>query len=356
MPANQAAILAVGMMTAVGLGARQTAASVRAGIARIRETSLYDRRFQPFKMALLPDDALPPLEPSLEKIIGLTARQIRMLRLAAPALREVLVEVPRSDQVPLFVGMPEALPGRADPAGEHFLDHLATQSGLKFNLTQSKVFPHGRAAGLLALKEGLKHLQSGESTYVVVGAVDTYLDLYLLGTLDMEGRILADGVMDGFVPGEGAGFLLLASDLKNTVGQPIASVAGVATGSEKGHRYSEEVYRGDGLADTFQELFASVPSFTDEKVKTVFAGFNGESFWAKEWGVAFLRSRDKFDDRFRMEHPADCFGDAGAALAPLMLGLGAIGMRKEYLNGPCLVWCSSDREDRGAALLGSVLN
>ncbi len=355
MPVHQASILAVGMMTAVGIGARQTAASVRAGIARIRETSLYDRRFQPFKMALLPDDVLPPLEPSIEAMVGLTALQIRMLRLAAPALREVLLEVPRSDDVPLFLGTPEALPGRADPAGEDFFDNLAAQSGLKFNVKQSKVFPHGRAAGLMALKGGLEYLQSGETEYVVVGSVDTYLDLYLLGTLDMEGRILADGVMDGFVPGEGAGFLLLSSGLKNTAGKPIASIAGVTTGAEKGHRYSEEVYRGNGLADTFQELFASVP-LAPKKVKTVFAGFNGESFWAKEWGVAFLRSRDKFDDRFRMEHPADCFGDAGAALAPLMLGLGAIGIQKAYLKEPCLVWCSSDREERGAAVLGSVLN
>ena len=199
MPGQGAALLAVGMVTAVGMGARQTAASVRAGISRFAETSIYDKRFQPFKMALLPDDALPPLEPSLEEVIGLTARQIRMLRLAAPALREVLMEAPNPDQIPIFIGTPKAFPGRHDPAGEKFLSHLATQSGLKFNVVQSKTFPNGRAAGLLALKHGLDWIVSGKTKFVVVGGVDTYLDLYLLGTLDMEGRILAEGVMDGFV-------------------------------------------------------------------------------------------------------------------------------------------------------------
>ncbi len=203
MQIEGASILAVGMMTAVGTSAKQTAASVRAGISRFGETSIYDRRFQPFKMALLPDDALPQLEPSLEALIGLTARQIRMLRLAAPALREVFIEAPNPDQIPVFLGTPEPLPGRPDPAGEKFLDHLGVQAGLKFNVAQSKMFPHGRASGLMALKAGLGRLESGKVKYVVVGGVDTSLDLYLLGTLDMEGRILAEGVMDGFVPGEG---------------------------------------------------------------------------------------------------------------------------------------------------------
>src|ERR1051325_1473723 len=163
-------------------------------------------------MQIVPDDALPALEPPLEEHVGLTSRQIRMLKLGALALQEVVKDVQNVEAIPVLLGTPEALPGRSDPAGEAFLNHLATQSGIKFNLTRSKMFPQGRAAGLIALKEGIERIASGQDRQVVVGGVDTYLDLYLLGTLDMEGRILAEGVMDGFVPREGAGFLLLASD------------------------------------------------------------------------------------------------------------------------------------------------
>jgi|CXWL01.1.fsa_nt_gi 3-oxoacyl-[acyl-carrier-protein] synthase-1 len=130
----------------------------------------------------------------------------------------------------------------------------------------------------------------------------------------------------------------------------MARVVAVATGVEKGHRYSEEVYRGEGLASTVQELFASVPS-ASEPARTVYAGFNGESFWSKEWGVTYLRSKNKFDEPLRMEHPVDCFGDPGAALGPLMIGLATVGMQKGYLKGPSLIWCSSDREPRGAAVI-----
>ena len=343
--------MSLGMMSAVGIGAQQTASSVRAGISRFCETSIYDRRFQPFTMALVPDDCLPPLERSLEETIGLTARQARMLRLAAPALSEALRGVPNVGEIPILVGTPDALPGRADPAGDKFLEQLIVQSGLKFDLKRSKMFPNGRAAGLLALQEALARLQSGEESSVIVGGVDTYLDLYLLGTLDMEGRILAKGVMDGFVPGEGAAFLLLTAPNKSTSDQgQISRIAGAATGVEKGHRYSEEPYRGDGLASTIQDLFAAIPSMKDN-VQTVLVGFNGENFWAKEWGVAYLRSKERFHENVRIEHPADCFGDAGAAMGPLLLGLGAVGMQKGYVEGPCLVWCSSDREERGAALI-----
>ena len=56
-------------------------------------------------------------------------------------------------------------------------------------------------------------------------------------------------------------------------------------------------------------------------------------------------------DDIALAHPVDCFGDAGAALGPLLVSLGAIGIQKGYVREPCLAWCSSDRETRGAALL-----
>lgn len=346
--------MAIGMITAVGIGAKQTAASVRAGIARQAESSIYNKQFQPMKMALVPEDALPPLESTLETVQGMTSRQIRMLRLAGSALQEVLADVPDPQRVPVLLGTPEAWPGRPDPSGERFLQHLAVQSKVAFDLSRSKMFPVGRAAGLLALQEALQRLKTGQVEQIVVGGVDSYLDLYLLGTVDMEGRVLAEGVMDGFVPGEGAGFLLLRSNTKSASGKmPLAMVLGVATGVEKGHRYSEEIYRGDGLAGTLQQLFRSVHQ-KQEKVRTVYAGFNGENFWAKEWGVAYMRSQEQFETDFRVEHPADCFGDPGAALGPITIGLAAIGMQKGYRKGPTLVWCSSDREPRAAALVQVV--
>lgn len=342
-------ILGIGMMTAVGVGAAQTATSVRAGIARLAETAIHNRKFNPIVMGTLPEEELPALEASLDQLPGLTARQIRMLRLAGPALHEAVADVGSVADVPLLLAVPEALPGRVDPAGAKFLEHLAKQSGVSFQLAGSKMFPHGRAAGFLALAEGLGLIESGGAPRVLVGGVDSYLDLYLLATLDGEGRVLAQGVMDGFAPGEGAAFLLLGPP-RGAGGRPIAHIVAAASGAEAGHRYSEEPYRGDGLAATFQTLFAA-DGAADEPVKTVLAGLNGENFGAKEWGTAYMRSKEQFVDDMELQHPVDCFGDAGAALGPLLIALGAIGIQKGYVSEPCLAWASSDREERGAALL-----
>ncbi|MDL1968311.1 MAG: hypothetical protein LWW97_07110 [Deltaproteobacteria bacterium] len=355
MPEKGTAILGIGMMTAVGIGAKQTAASVRAGISRFSETAIHDKRFEPFVMSILPDEVLPPLEPEVDKIVGITARQSRMLRLAAPALQEALEDAPAIENIPLYLGVPEPLPNRPKPVDDPFLEHLSAQSGVHFNVAESKLFPQGHAAGLFAIEEAMQCLASGTSQFVILGGVDTFLDLYLLGSLDMENRILGTNTMDGFIPGEGAGFLLLGlPDKSGVLGkEPIAKIQAIGTGYEKGHRYSEEIYQGNGLTEAFQAMFSS-DNGSVGKIRTVYAGLNGENFGAKEWGVASMRNRDHFDENFRFEHPVDCFGDPGAALGTIMTGLSAIGIAKKVIDSPCLVWCSSDYGARAALTVDMV--
>jgi 3-oxoacyl-[acyl-carrier-protein] synthase-1 len=198
-----------------------------------------------------------------------------------------------------------------------------------------------------ALSAALEALEQKRAESVLVGGVDTYLDLYLLATLDQEDRVLAEGVMDGFCPGEGAAFLLLAAEpAKVGVGAPVAYVHPPGLAQESGHRYSVEPYKGDGLA---QAVAAALEAAKTEPVQTVFSSMNGENFCAKEWGVAFMRNKAGFAEPHRFEHPADGFGDSGAATAPILLGLAALGVNRGYLPAPCLVYASSDASPRGAA-------
>jgi 3-oxoacyl-[acyl-carrier-protein] synthase-1 len=89
-------------------------------------------------------------------------------------------------------------------------------------------------------------------------------------------------------------------------------------------------------------------------VATTFAGLNGESFDAKLWGVARLRHADFFAPSMVLEHPADCFGDAGAALGAILLALAATALARGQRAGPALVWAASDGEARGCALLSAA--
>ena len=88
-----------------------------------------------------------------------------------------------------------------------------------------------------------------------------------------------------------------------------------------------------------------------EKIRTVFAGLNGENFGAKEWGVAYMRNSGHFEEEIKIEHPADCIGDVGAALGPVMIEIAVAGMNRGYIEAPCLVWCSSDYGQRAGVVI-----
>jgi len=357
MAKKEAVIHRAGIVTAIGLGAAQTFSSVKAGVAGFGESSVYNSILEPVVMATLPDDALPELSDGIEKTPGLTGLQHRLLRLMTPVFKEVLSGFEPSGlsgRIPLFLAVPDKHPEMQEPVSAAFLDHLATQitdQGLSFDRGQSVMVTAGKAGGLMAVDKALEFLAAG-GDYALVGGVDSFFDLMLLATLDNDQRILGSQVMDGFIPGEGAGLLLLGQPGAPPVPDldSIARIVGVGLGLEPGHRYSEDPYQGDGLADAFRNLLA-IPGNRGTPVATIFAGLNGENYGAKEFGVANLRShRELLPDRMVL-HPIDCFGDIGAALGPVMIGLAAMGIKDATYAPPCLVWSASDGPERAAALV-----
>jgi 3-oxoacyl-[acyl-carrier-protein] synthase I len=213
------------------------------------------------------------------------------------------------------------------------------------------VVPKGRAAALMALDRALTVLETDPSAVVIVGGVDSYLDLRLLATLDSEQRILGSRVMDGFIPGEGAAFYVLSG-----VGDPMSHAAGrrvvvnaAASAMDVGHRYGDAPARGEGLADALAQVRQRTPQLPP--IATTFAGFNGESSDAKLWGVARLRHNDFFSPAMVIDHPADKFGDAGAAMGAILVAVAAKALTSGTRSGPALVWAASDRESRGCAVV-----
>jgi 3-oxoacyl-[acyl-carrier-protein] synthase-1 len=208
----------------------------------------------------------------------------------------------------------------------------------------------GRAGGLIAVGQAVATIQAGRADFVLAGGIDSFRDPYVLGTLEKERRVKSEVNLDGFIPGEGAAFLLIASAEAAAARGLVSfcSVSPVAAGFEPGHLYSAEPYRGDGLAATFAGLFAAGAS--PGPVGDVFSSMNGENHWAKEWGVGYLRNRAAFAPNHTIQHPADSFGDTGAACGPLMTGLAALRMRTRPT--PTLVYGSSDRGPRAALVVG----
>jgi 3-oxoacyl-[acyl-carrier-protein] synthase-1 len=347
-------ILGVGMMTSVGLSALETAASVRAGIARFSETPWLDASFEPYVIAQVIEEGLPYLVDSLAEDATLSPRERRLLRLGTMPLQECLKPIALLKQsIGLMIALPEmeARPP-LDPA--NFLKHLAEQMFGVLDASLSRCGPQGRAGGLAVIGEALRRIRDDGIDFVLVGGIDTYRDFAIIDRLEAEQRVKSSRILDGFIPGEGAGFLLLARrTTAEAVGlSPLAAIYPVTEGFEEGHFYSQKPYLGERLADVFERFFQG--HSMHEPIQEVYASMNGENYWAKEWGVAFLRHQSAFSPELRMHHPADCFGDLGASCGPLLLGLAALGIRQGYRRSPCLVYCSSDAGERAVTAVRSL--
>jgi 3-oxoacyl-[acyl-carrier-protein] synthase-1 len=347
-------VVGVGMLTPIGLTAKETAASARAGTARFTPTEMRDRRFDKFTLAQVPEDGLPPLADALARETGPTLREHRLIRLGAMPLRECLSGLSASGITPpLCVALPEMATKRPiQPA--RFLDRFAVQVEGAFDPARSDASHSGRAGGLVALAQAASAIQQGVADFVIAGGVDTHRDPYVLGTLDLEGRVKSLLHNDAFVPGEAAAFVLLAGARAAAAHRLplIARLSPVALGFEPGHLYSPEPYRGEGLAATVAQLVDG--GVVEAPIAEVYSSMNGESHWAKEWGVTYLRNRAAFKPTHGTHHPADCYGDPGAASAPLLLGLAALGIDARYRAAPALVYASSDRGQRAAVLVNTT--
>ncbi|HTU65331.1 MAG TPA: beta-ketoacyl synthase N-terminal-like domain-containing protein [Steroidobacteraceae bacterium] len=344
-----AAITASGILCAGGRGTDQVWATTRAGVTRIGNSHVRDQHNDPIQMGLVPDAALPPLPPELDSL-GLPSRARRLLRLASPVLAAVATaaaDAGATGPLPVFTGLPQ-LDAAEAPWLANFHAMLAIFSGVKMDPAASRTFPSGRAASLVAIEAGLEAIRAGAPA-AIVGGVDSYLDLKLLSTLDVEGRILGPRVADGFIPGEGAAYLVLAA--QPPPGPRPVLALGATSLADAGHRYGSEPAKGEGLANALQRLRAKVGAIPP--VATTFAGFNGENFDAKLWGVARLRHNDLFSPTMSMQHPASSIGDTGAASGALMMALAATALARGDRAGPALVWSASDFEMRACALISA---
>lgn len=339
-------VCGIGMATAVGDSAAQTAASVRAGICRYALSSFLDRHYRALKLALVPDAVLPAVPPAATT---LAARQQRLLQLAALAMPAALANLPDGQTTPLFLAGPEALYAQPSPTTEALRTATVSLGGAKVLAAGGALVAAGRAGGFSALQAALRRLDQRQPCHALVGGVDSYLDPGLLSALEREQRVLAEGVMDGFVPGEAAGFLLLANqaardrwhrDARVRVHQP-----GLA--EEPGHRFSDEPCLGEGLSQAIAAALAGGGG----PCGTVLSTLNGESFSSKEWGAAAIRNSQLLGTDWRMLHPADCFGDIGAAFGPVLIALAAIQLQQRTQTGSCLAYGSSEHGARGAVCI-----
>ncbi len=341
-------VVSTGMITPVGGDAAMTAAAVAASISAVQETDILNKKLTPIKMAQVPDDALPELNEKL-KNSQLSSRQQRLLCLAAAALVQLADTLPAGQALPLYLTLPEALPQHTVPLRGNFIEQLALQSDIPLNTADSLIADIGRAGSFHAIKKALQYFSQTGNDYLLIGGVDTYWDPYLLAKLDAEDRLNVLGTLDGFSPGEGAAFLLLASERVNTrhLAHPVRLYP-PGTAQEVGHRYAEAPYRGDALAAAMRDALQQAEP---AKVQSLWTSMIYDSYGHKELGVSLTRNSAHFADPLDVQHPVDCFGDLGAAIGCTLIGMIAATAKNPVNFRHYLLYCSSDQAHRAALRL-----
>ena len=338
----------IGMITPVGANTAMTAAAVQAGISGYRESRFFTRETrQPMTLSGVPSEIFDALDVEIDEGDLYGEQFDHIIKMAIIALREAIAGHQFDKPVPLILVMPEDAPDMAYIGDEALITNLTRQPDLPLQQDMVRCVRSGRAAGILGLEMARTLLYGQDVDYVLVGGSDSYWTYERLSVLDEADRVLATDNMDGFAPGEGAGFLLLTRSPEHaTVHKDhIIALCQPSSSQEPGHMGSEEPNRGEGLATAFRQTLAD---YTGAGIHSIYASMNGENFWSKEYGVAYMRNASSWKEGINTEHPADCYGDLGSATGPVLIGLAAENLKRHPGSAAHLVYASSDGPWRAA--------
>lgn len=342
-----ACIVGCGARTVVGLRAWTTAAAVRAGISRLGfHPELLDKHGDELRVAM---DS--KLDASLEGVD-------RMRVLAEWPLAEACEPVaPFLSRAAVFLGLPEARPGWSADAGLPLARDVVGKVAPGIPLDRVVALSRGHAAALMGMAQAIEALRAGDCDVAIVGGVDSYLDTDTLEWLDDNGQIHNDrDSRSSFVPGEGAGFVALASSrwCRAQRVPVLARVVGIGLAEEPNRIKSETVCTGDGLSRAVREATQGL-SLPAEKIGDTFSDLNGERYRSEEFAFAALRNPHPFLDANRFAAPADSWGDVGAASGALLTICAVASLMKRYARTDrVMVIAGSEGGLRGALVLGAA--
>lgn len=101
--------------------------------------------------------------------------------------------------------------------------------------------------------------------------------------------------------------------------QQVIAILEPGMGQEKGHIFNEDApHMGDGLDKAVKQALSNHDNIA---INAIFSSMNGERYWSKEHGVAMIRNKHFMSEEVEIHHPADCFGDLGAATGPVLTAL-----------------------------------
>jgi 3-oxoacyl-[acyl-carrier-protein] synthase I len=342
---NSVAMLASGMVNAVGLNSAASCAAIRCAIDNFSETRFIDHGGEWIIGSQV------PLEQPWR---GLP----RLVHLAVPAIRECLAHIGKvkPEEIPLLLCVAEKeRPGRLEGLDDELFHLIQTELGVRFD-ARSGTIAKGRTAGALALDLARKLIHKEKIPLCIVAGTDTFLIGPTLAAYEEKDRLLTSQNSNGFIPGEAAAAVLVGpadfSASPNSL--PALLCLGIGRGQETASIDSGEPLKADGLVQAFKAAFAdSGTTFNDLHYRITDA--NGEQYWFKEAALALNRTLRVRKEQFDIWHTADCIGETGAASGPTAFSVVLAASRKKYAPGPgTLSHFGSDNGERMALVFGEL--
>lgn len=345
----KAFIAGVGMITPVGINAKMTVASVKAGINAYSISSYKNGKNENITVAAVPKEFFDATDIYIEEGDEHSSQYDHIIKMAITALKETVKGKNIAQPVPLILAMPEPSETAYHIKPEVLIYNLVNQDDLPLAKETTRCIHTGRAAGMQALELGLRYLFDANEEFVLVGGSDSCMSNTYLDSIEQE-RLKTEFAMDSYVPGEGAGFILLTRNPQHAMKRDnqVISLQEPGIADEPGHLFSKEPYKGEGLDVAFKKVLANN---SPKSINKIYSSMNGENHWAKEYGVASIRNEAHFRDDVTTEHPADCFGDMGCATSTVLMGLSVLNLLQDDNDMSHLVYSSSDGALRGAVKL-----
>jgi 3-oxoacyl-[acyl-carrier-protein] synthase-1 len=333
------AILNTGLVTSVGLSAPTSCAAIRAKVTNPSETCF---------IGAGGDRIVAHAVPLEKPWRGLA----KLAHMAAMAAEESLADVPKSEwsRVPLLLCVAESeRPGRMDGLDDRLFAEIQQLLGTRF-AAGSAIVPHGRAAAAMALSQARTLVQNRKADHVLIVAADSLLSWPTLSHYERQDRLLTPRNSNGFMPGEGAGAILIGEQQLAVNG---LTCLGLAFGVESARVDSEVPLRAHGLAGAVKAALVEAGRHIDDVACRV-TDLSGEQYYFKEATLALSRTLRQRRENLELWHPAESVGETGAASGAICIALAHEAAMKRYLppGHTVLLHFANDVGDRAALVAG----
>jgi 3-oxoacyl-[acyl-carrier-protein] synthase I len=275
-------------------------------------------------------------------------RMKAMMTAAAKEALETLTNT-REISIPVLLALPAPRPGIDQKALALMAREIIQALPMAADKKACSLLFEGHAGGITLVQHAKQLLSDGKAPAVLLGGGDSYRDLETLRFIEATGRLRTEDDPLGWTPGEGAAFLLLTTPEQAARFEipETTSLESAAVSLELRPWYSGRATIGEALTQVLQDVFEA----PGEEVET-YCDMNGDPWRADEWGYAYLRTAGHYVNPLVLRHPADCWGDLGAASAPMLIALAGEKMKQHEKSSRSLVWTASDtRPLRGACVI-----